>query len=92
MNTASQTSRDGNAIAQLDREWNATADRALADALTRWQQHEPVLRPFSGPRQLLGFLHTAKVPDTDEPRSRCSRSPLRTGSQAGWCCRRSYPR
>jgi hypothetical protein len=67
LNTASQTSRDGNAIAQLDRDWNATADRTVAEALSRWQQQEPVLGRFSGPRQLLGFLHTAGVDDSDEP-------------------------
>ena len=67
MNAASHVNRDWNAISQLDREWNAIVDRTVAAALQRWQQREPVLRPFSGPRQLLRFLHAAEMPDTNEP-------------------------
>ena len=68
MTAATPVNRDWNAISQLDREWNAIADRTVAAALQRWQQREPVLAAASpGPRQLLRFLHTAEMPDTNEP-------------------------
>ena len=56
-----------NAVCQLEREWQALAPGAVAEALPRWRAQQPALRRFASPQQLLRFLHAARSGETDAP-------------------------
>jgi hypothetical protein len=52
---------------KLDCDWQQRTRAKVADVLARWQKRQPQLRPFSSPRELLAFLHSAPGAETDGP-------------------------